>query len=105
MDEKLKSWRDEGKHLPDFLRDFHDQKDFFKFMHEFVNMEDNPLANEVNAVNGHAYVIDAFLWVLARHGYTIQKSRTKMDFDNLQKAISESRKHRAERFAQMLSKK
>ena len=105
MDNKLKKWRDDGKHLPDFLRDFHDQKDFFKYMHEFIDMSENDYASQVDTVIGHTYVIDVFLWMLARHGYTIQKSRADQNFDDLQAGIKESRKNRQQKFANMIMAK
>lgn len=30
----MKAWREEGRHLPAILRDFHDQKAVFRAMHE-----------------------------------------------------------------------
>lgn len=67
----LIEWLQSGEYLPGFLRDFHDQKDVFNAMHDTIwNANENG-----NARDGHIYVIDTFLWYMARCGYTLQKSR------------------------------
>lgn len=78
----LTKWLQSGKHLPEPLRDFHNQKDFFKSMHHLQQdnegAEDNP-----NWVKGHIYIIDFFLWFMASRGYTLQKNRAKnIEFKN-----------------------
>lgn len=102
MDNKLDAWRKEGKHLPEFLRDFHDQKDFFKFLHETLTVDENPLTKDINWMQGHAYLIDCVLWKLARHGYTIQKSRAKQNFEDIDEAISANNKSRNQMFTNVL---
>jgi len=77
MDKDFQNWRDEGKHLPEFLRDFHDQKDFFKFLHEFVTIEDHGMLKNINCT------IDVLLWALSRFGYTLQRNRSHQSFDDL----------------------
>jgi hypothetical protein len=75
----LQKWLKSGKHLPDFMRDFHDQKDLFKSMHFFYrDME--PIQDAPNWVDGHTYVIDYFLWYMASRGYTLQKCRKQLKF-------------------------
>jgi len=61
------------EHLPDFLRDFHSQKDIFKTIHWLYSGKDH--AKEISWIDGHCYTIDWFLWFMAKHGYTLQKSR------------------------------
>ena len=65
-----------GDYLPEFLRDFHDQKDLFKSLHHLYQdsegAEDKP-----NWRDGHVYTIDWFLWFMASRGYTLQKCRRK----------------------------
>mgnify|MGYP003432310755 CR=1 FL=1 len=79
MNSEIKKYLETGKHLPVFLRDFHDQKDLFKFMHHLY--KDNLKAEEKpNWVQGQIYTIDWFLWFIASHGYTLQKSRKKIRF-------------------------
>lgn len=92
MDEKLKQWIDDGKHLPDFLKDFHDQKDFFKFLHETVKVEEHEMLKDINWIQGHCYIIDCFLRKLAKHGYTIQKSKSSQNFEDLDEAIKSHNK-------------
>ena len=76
---KLSEWMNNGEYLPEILRDFHDQKDLFKTMHYLY--QDNESAKDVpNWINGQIYVIDWFLWYMARRGYTLQKSRKRVKF-------------------------
>lgn len=78
-------WRDESKHLPIFMRDFHAQKDLFKSMTMyFDNSEDCP----VNWRDGHVYTIDWFLWFMAAHGYKLQKARDNVKFHDIQETIN-----------------
>lgn len=78
-DDYLKS----GKYLPPFLRDFHDQKDVFNTMHRIIAVDRHDYAKSVNWVTGQCYVIDIFLWFMARRGWTLQRSRAKVDFQDL----------------------
>lgn len=83
----LVTWLQSGEYLPEFLRDFHDQKDVFKAMHNTIHN-----ANENgNPRDGHIYVIDTFLWYMARCGYTLQCSRKKVEFRNMQDDIDRSK--------------
>jgi hypothetical protein len=88
------TYRKNAEHLPDFLQDFHDQKDFFKTMHQLVKVEEHPMAKDIDWVTGQTYVIDIFLWWLARHGYTIQKSRAKVEFDDLFETLAAAERER-----------
>ena len=86
-----------SKYLPSMLRDFHDQKDFFKLMHR----RQGDLAYEGETVNwrlGHVYVIDHFLWFAAKYGLTLQVSRSNVDFRDLAAHLDEKRKEDAELF-------
>lgn len=65
-----------GEYLPEFLRDFHDQKDFFKSMH-FLYQDSEGAEDKPSWVNGQIYTIDWFLWFAASRGYTLQKCRRK----------------------------
>jgi len=87
MDEQLKAWLKDGKHLPEFLRDFHDQKDIFKTIHQKYQDPaklNDVLAtsnlNDVNWVDAHIYTLDWFLWYMASRGYTLQKCRANQNF-------------------------
>lgn len=84
MNPKTQAWRQAGKHLPNILKDFHDQKDVFKTMHEMLGEQDSDATiKRPSFVEGQCYVIDCFLWFMARHGYTLQRSRAKLEFDCL----------------------
>lgn len=76
---KLIDYLNSDEHLPERMRDFHDQKELFKTMHEMY--QDSPhMKNHKDWpvwVIGHIYVIDWFLWFMASRGYTLQKSRKK----------------------------
>jgi len=65
------------------MRDFHDQKDLFKAIHRLVAVEKHEYAKEVNWIAGHCYVIDIFLWFMARHGYTLQRAPQKLPFEDV----------------------
>lgn len=81
--EELSKWLSSGEYLPSFMRDFHDQKDVFKAMHNTItNANDNG-----NPRDGHIYVVDTFLWYMARCGYTLQKSRKDLPFKDMQEDI------------------
>lgn len=95
----LAEWLQSGEYLPGFLRDFHDQKDVFKAMHDTIgNANENG-----NARDGHIYVIDTFLWYMGRCGYTLQKSRKNIEFKDMQDDIERSRECRRDAFARVIS--
>lgn len=74
MDETLKRWLKSGAYLPDCLKDFHDQKNVFKRLdemadrHEWINGKPDWITLQI-------YTIDVFLYFMAAHGYTLQRSR------------------------------
>lgn len=100
----VQAWREAGKHLPDILRDFHEQKDIFVTMHTMLGPP-NPrdTVKQPSCVEGHAYTIDCFLWFMARHGYTLQRTRTKLPFDSLAANVAAIKAARNEQFQRMLS--
>lgn len=104
MDAKLKEWRQAGRHLPAILRDFHDQKEVFRAMHELTLRPKGEIgvSREINWVEGQIYVIDMFLWFMARHGYTLQRSRAAQNFESLEQNLALLAKQRTEQFAQFL---
>lgn len=81
----LSSFMREGRYLPKFMRDFHDQKDLFKTIHEKYckHFEDpkNLHTKHIHWQDGQVYVIDVFLWFMAQHGYTLQKTRNLEHYD------------------------
>lgn len=85
----LFEWLRSGKHLPEPMRDFHDQKNLFKSMH-FLQQKSDGADKNPNWIQGHIYIIDFFLWFMASRGYTLQKTRKKgvefkpwPDFNNI----------------------
>jgi len=95
----LKEWLDNGLHLPKFMRDFHGQKDLFKCLR--VRWGCKPFEH-VTWVDTHVFTIDFFLRFMAIHGYTLQKNRSKIEFDDIQKEIEADRKARMEGFTKAL---
>jgi hypothetical protein len=89
-------WREEGAHLPDFMRDFHDQKDLFKSIAGIPPPPSSIAAAEINWMQAHVYTIDRFLWFMARHGYTLQKSRAKLPFSDIGETLGQMVKDRRE---------
>lgn len=83
---------DSGQYLPEFMRDFHDQKLLFKFLNEIVDnakrkatsTTEMQLSYMPDWMAAQIYVVDFFLWSMARHGYTLQKSRRHIaDFSDI----------------------
>jgi hypothetical protein len=91
---KLEQWLKSGEYLPSIMRDFHDQKDIFKTIHETINVEGHDYAKEVNWIAGQCYVIDIFLWWMARRGYTLQRSRAKQEFVSLSETLRQQEAQR-----------
>lgn len=74
----LKQWRKQGKHLPAFMRDFHDQKNLFKTIHELYHSTPREHSTPPpDWIQAHTYTIDSFLWFMAAHGWTLQRNATK----------------------------
>lgn len=105
---EVQSWRKKYLFLPKWLRDFHSQKDLFKTIHQSMDVSKSSPRGEseedfVNWVDGHCYVIDVFLWFMARHGYTLQKTRTKLEFNDLDETLNFWEEKRRQDFADMLN--
>lgn len=100
MKHDLMAWLKSAKYLPDFMRDFHNQKDLFKTIHELVNEHDGTKA--ISWRDAHIYTIDVFLWFMARRGYTLQRSRVKCDFLDIRQTIADQTEKRRDAFASTL---
>lgn len=52
------------ENLPDFMKDFHDQKDLFKAIYEQWKdgKPEHKVLDDVNWVDAHVFTIDFFLW-------------------------------------------
>ena len=80
------------------MRDFHDQKDLFKAMHEIIT----DCSDKISWLDGHIYIIDTFLWFMARYGYTLQKTRTNIEFRDINEDIEMSKERKNKLFDDML---
>jgi len=86
VSDTMAKWLDCYGHIPEVMRDFHDQKDIFKEMHRLykdATDQRNGLVRVPTWAEGHTYVFDYFLWYMAQRGYTLQKSRKQFDFKPL----------------------
>lgn len=94
----------DGNYLPFFMRDFHAQKRLFKAIqsHYSERIQEDRLLNGLNWVMAHTYVIDLFLWFMALHGYTLQKSRAKEEFYDLDGFLKKFEQEQIERLKQEL---
>lgn len=96
----------DDEHLPEFMRDFHDQKDLFKAIYDQWNDGDvkNQVLQNVNSVDAHVFTIDYFLWWMGLHGYKLQKSRKKgVEFYDPVDTIEYRRKIRQEKQLDILN--
>lgn len=93
-DHTTTAWLESLQYLPPPLRDFHDQKEIFKAMHEIIDVQGHGYVDAVNWRAGQCYVIDIFLWFMARRGYTLQRSRAKVPFRDLDADVKEVRDQR-----------
>ena len=98
--DNLREFVDNHKHLPSFMRDFHDQKDLFKTIGS--GKSPNPMNPTISVTDGMCYTIDNFLWVMAMHGYTLQKCRAKKPFVDIHHSISAREAKETSAFKQML---
>lgn len=104
MSEHLVQWVDEGKHLPRWLRDFHDQKDVFKACERALGRPGSASGNDgITWADGHVYTIDRFLRFMALHGYTLR--RTVPDAPHIQETVAECREARNAEFLAALNAK
>lgn len=103
IDPKIIEWRKKQQHLPMFMRDFHDQKDLFKMIHELTITPPDDLRKEITWIDGQIYVMDTFLRAMARFGYTLQKTGKKCDFEDIQEVIEFQREERGRKFDSLLT--
>jgi hypothetical protein len=71
--EKLRSRLRAARHMPEFMRDFHDQKDLFKTIQSVMETKNPDTCGAVNWMQGQCYCIDVFLKFMAMHGYELRK--------------------------------
>lgn len=83
----------ELKYLPEFMRDFHDQKDIFKTIDALYCKSESYKDMPQSWRDNHIYVIDFFLWFMGQHGYKLQRDRSNVAFYNISDTITH---HKAE---------
>ena len=101
----VEAWLQSGKYLPKCLRDFHDQKDVFKMMHTRIKEDPASFIKRPDWVTGQVYVIDTFLWFMARRGYTLQKVRAKGDFRDLEADLTKFNEEQMDDFINIFKAK
>lgn len=106
MSPEIQNWRKSGDYLPEFMRDFHDQKDLFKALQDVVDGS-NAKHGGHRALNGtwtnyHVYSVDIFLWVMAGHGYTLQRTRKRIDFPSIYDFVAESNRRARDAMSSVL---
>ena len=102
MDYKLKEYLDSGKYLPEFIEDFHDQKTLFKRLDKIVGSRSDAYTKDINWTAAQVYTVDIFLWFMAKHGYTLQRSRKQVPFHNIHKDLNAFESAQSELKADML---
>jgi hypothetical protein len=107
--EDLIAWRQNGGHLPAFMKDFHDQKDLFKTIHQIYTKAEEGKAISMQEMpnwrEAQCYTIDWFLWFMATHGYTLQRSRRDLPFSDIDQTINESREASVKALSLILGEK
>ena len=98
----IEEWLKSGEYLPQPLRDFHDQKEVFKTIHERIKEDPNALVKRPSWIEGQCYVIDTFLWFMARRGWTLQRTRRNGDFRDLEEDVFVQRQKREQHFPVVL---
>lgn len=96
-------WLKSGEYLPEPLRDFHDQKEVFKAMHEIAREPSGAMVRRPGWIEGQCYVIDVFLWFMARRGWTLQRTRRAGDFRDLADDVRAQTEKRDAESAAMLA--
>lgn len=102
MTASVNEWLKSGEYLPQPLRDFHDQKDVFKAIDEVVQRRADNYTKDVSWVSAQVYTIDLFLWLMAKHGYTLQRSRKRVEFQDLDEWVSAAKEERQSQMVSML---
>lgn len=101
-------WLSSGLYLPRVIRDFHDQKAVFKWVWRKLEKrmaEDHSCRMYIGSMNwtgAQVFVIDHFLWWMAMHGYTLQRSRSRDDFAEWESSIRAMKDEDAALFRKML---
>jgi hypothetical protein len=76
---QMDDWLKSGKYLPEPLRDFHNAKTIFKILDEVSGRYKWGFLKPPDWMTAQMYVIDIFLWWMAKRGYTLQRTRAKVE--------------------------
>jgi hypothetical protein len=88
MDE-MKEFLDNSEFLPEFMRDFHDAKSLFKLLDRAVQARNTKDHIQLpNWIAAQMYTVDVFLYFMAKRGYTLQKSRKKLPFADINETMA-----------------
>ena len=99
----MRDFLESGKYLPKFLRDFHDQKRVFLWIDSGIP-DEKRTKWDLGWMSAHVYVIDHFLWVMAKCGWTLQRSRQKLEFGDIENNIEEFRQKQLNALAKDIDK-
>jgi hypothetical protein len=106
MSGERKAWLKSQGYLPDWLRDFHSQKDLFKAIHDQYRLDEpKDHRDPINWIQAHIYTVDQFLWFMAEHGYTLQKTKKRLPFCDVHATIKHHQDVRDQAFMKMLSER
>ena len=101
----FQQWLETRKYLPIFMREHNAQKELFKCIHSTVDIKKSVLTPP-DWINGQCYVIDVFLWYMAKRGYTLQRTQNKnLEFYDLQKDLDSFREVQSDLFRKELDKR
>jgi hypothetical protein len=75
----LDSFLKNGVYLPPELRGFYAQKSLFRRIQEVSSRYKWGYLEKPPMQVAMCYTIDIFLWFMAKHGYTLQKTRVKVE--------------------------
>jgi hypothetical protein len=102
----MQKWLESRAYLPSFLRSHDKQKELFKCIHDTVDVKKSVPMTPPNWIDAQCYVIDVFLWYMAKRGYTLQRCRNKsLEFKDLQEDLNSFRESQFDLFHQELAKR
>ena len=102
----IQKWFESRQYLPPFLRRHDSQKDLFKCIHGSVDVGLSVPMSPPNWIDAQCYVIDVFLWYMAKRGYTLQRCRNRsIDFYDLQKDLEAFEQRQNDLFLKELSER
>lgn len=98
-----RQYRDSNDHLPQCMKDFSDRCEIFDAMKALTDDAGMPEECQLSSMHAHIFTVDVFLWFMARHGYTLQRSRAHVEFDDLDQARQNVRDERLRRLERLIN--